>query len=147
MWLDFFTETILCLWYFIISRAVKLVPLSSAGGTAIAARYCTSTEQNHDPLPNDLTYNTTLGHRAVVEDREEIGQCVKKAPAAPSLSQIRNSFHHPGESSWERLEVRGLPWHSDLPVIPLALCCHYGERSNDTIPSFLPACWKHMHCV
>lgn len=123
MWLDFFTETTLCLWYFIISNVVELVPLSSAWGMALAARHCTSIEQNHDPLPKDLTYNTTLGAQGSRGRKGETGQRVKGAPAAQFF--VRNSLLHPGERRGERLEIRGFLGIQGPPVIPVDLCCHF----------------------
>lgn len=61
MWLDFFTETALFLWYFIISSTVEILLLSSVWGMDLAARHCTNLEQSHDLLPKDCTCKTTLG--------------------------------------------------------------------------------------
>lgn len=79
MWLDFFTETTLFLWYFIIPSTVEVVPLSSAWQMALAARRCTSPEQSLDPLPKDLGYNTMLGAPGSRGRQGEAGQWVKGA--------------------------------------------------------------------
>jgi len=99
------------------------------------ARCCTSTEQTHDLLPKDLTYNTTLGTQGSCGRQGQAEQVVKGAPAAAqSFSRIREPFHHPGESTRERLEISlGI---QGAPVIPVDLFCHSTERSNDTILSF-----------
>jgi len=74
VWLDFFTETALFLWYFIISSTVEILLLSSVWGMDLAATHCTNSERSHDLLPKDCTCNTTLGARGSGRGNKTTGE-------------------------------------------------------------------------